>query len=61
MVLQTEFAQIRNKTLYIDDVDAMDLVKQYGTPLYVMSGGHMRYQMNMKMYCLYLHPNHLVV
>ena len=46
MVLQTEFAQIRNKTLYIDDVDAMDLVKQYGTPLYVMSEGHMRYQMN---------------
>ena len=37
MVLQTEFAQIRNKTLYIDDVDAIDLVKQYGTPLYVMS------------------------
>lgn len=46
MVLQTEFAQIKNNTLYIDDVDAMELVKQYGTPLYVMSEGHIRHQMN---------------
>ncbi|MEG0366939.1 MAG: diaminopimelate decarboxylase, partial [Coprobacillus sp.] len=46
MVLQTEFAQIRNNTLYIDDIDAMELVKQYGTPLYVMSEGHIRHQMS---------------
>lgn len=46
MVLQTEFAQIRNNTLYIDDMNAMDLVKKYGTPLYVMSEGHIRHQMN---------------
>lgn len=44
MVLQTEFAQIRNNTLYIDEVNAMDLVKTYGTPLYVMSEGHIRHQ-----------------
>lgn len=46
MVLQTSFAKIRDNTLYIDDVNAMDLVKKYGTPLYVMSEGHIRYQMN---------------
>lgn len=44
MVLQTQFAQIKNNSLYIDDVNAMDLVKQYGTPLYVMSEGHIRHQ-----------------
>ena len=44
MVLQTKFAQIRDNTLYIDDVNAMDLVKQDGTPLYVMSEGHIRQQ-----------------
>ena len=31
MVLQTEFAQIKGNDLYIDDVKATDLVKQYGT------------------------------
>lgn len=46
MVLQTEFAQVRDNSLYIDDVNALDLVKQYGTPLYVMSEGHIRKQFN---------------
>ncbi len=46
MVLQTKFAQVRDNTLYIDDVNAMDLVKQYGTPLYVMSEGHIRQQLS---------------
>ena len=46
MVLQTEFAQIKGNDLYIDDVKATDLVKQYGTPLYVMSEGHIRKQFN---------------
>jgi len=46
MVLQTKFAQVRDNSLYIDDVNAMDLVKKYGTPLYVMSEGHIRHQMN---------------
>lgn len=46
MVLQTQFAQIRDRSLFIDDVNAMDLVKKYGTPLYVMSEGHIRHQMN---------------
>ena len=45
MVLQTQFAQIKNNSLYIDDVNAMDLVKEYGTPLYVMSEGHIRHQL----------------
>lgn len=44
MVLQTEFAKIKDNTLYIDDVNALDLVKKYGTPLYVMSEGHIRKQ-----------------
>lgn len=44
MVLKTQFAQIRDRSLYIDDVNAMDLVKKYGTPLYVMSEGHIRHQ-----------------
>ena len=46
MVLQTEFAQIKGNDLYIDDVKATDLVKQYGSPLYVMSEGHIRKQFN---------------
>lgn len=46
MVLQTKYAEVKDNTLYIDDVNAMDLVKQYGTPLYVMSEGHIRHQMN---------------
>ena len=44
MVLQTEFAQIKNNNLYIDDVKATELAKKYGTPLYVMSEGHIRHQ-----------------
>lgn len=46
MVLQTSFAQIRGNDLYIDNVKASDLAKKYGTPLYVMSEGHIRHQMN---------------
>lgn len=46
MVLQTKFAKVKNNSLYIDDVNALDLVEKYGTPLYVMSEGHIRYQMN---------------
>lgn len=42
MIIQTKYAQIKNNELYIDDVRASDLVKQYGTPLYVMSEGHLR-------------------
>jgi diaminopimelate decarboxylase len=47
MVLQSKFIEIKNNSLYIDDVNAMDLVKEYGTPLYVMSESHIRNQMNM--------------
>ena len=46
MVLQTKFAEIKNNNLYIDDVNACDLAKKYGTPLYVMSEGHIRNQFN---------------
>ena len=46
MVLQTQFADIRGNDLYIDGVKATDLAKKYGTPLYVMSEGHIRHQMN---------------
>ena len=46
MVLQTEFAIVKDNTLYIDDVNAMDLVNKYGTPLYVMSEGHIRARFN---------------
>ena len=42
MIIQTKYAQIKNNELYIDDVRVSDLVKQYGTPLYVMSEGHLR-------------------
>jgi diaminopimelate decarboxylase len=47
MVLQSKFIEIKNNSLYIDNVNAMDLVKEYGTPLYVMSESHIRNQMNM--------------
>ena len=46
MVLQTQFADIKGNDLYIDGIKASDLAKQYGTPLYVMSEGHIRHQMN---------------
>ncbi|MFQ6792376.1 MAG: diaminopimelate decarboxylase [Thomasclavelia sp.] len=46
MVLQTKFANIKENNLYIDDVNACDLAKKYGTPLYVMSEGHIRNQFN---------------
>lgn len=46
MVLQSKFIDIRDGSLYIDDVDAMELAKNYGTPLYVMSESHIRHQMN---------------
>ena len=46
MVLQTKFATIKGNDLYIDGVKATDLASQYGTPLYVMSEGHIRQQMN---------------
>lgn len=49
MVLQTEFAQIKNNNLYIDDVKATDLAEKYGTPLYVMSEGHIRHQFNLSL------------
>lgn len=45
MVLQTRFATIKGNDLYIDDIKATDLAKQYGTPLYVMSESHIRQQM----------------
>ncbi len=46
MVLQAKFAQIKNNNLYIDEIKATDLVEKYGTPLYVMSEGHIRQQFN---------------
>lgn len=44
MVLQSKFMDIKDNTLFIDQVSALDLVKQYGTPLYVMSESHIRNQ-----------------
>ena len=65
MVLQTEFAQIKNNNLYIDDVKATELAKKYGSTLYVMSEGHIRHQFNklksMKIHYHYLHQNHFLV
>lgn len=46
-VIQTKYATIEENTLYIDGVSSLDLVKKYGTPLYVMSEGHIREQMNL--------------
>lgn len=45
-IIQTKYATIEDNTLYIDGVSSLDLVKKYGTPLYVMSEGHIREQMN---------------
>lgn len=44
MVLQTQFATIKGNDLYIDGVKATDLIKKYGSPLYVMSKGHIDHQ-----------------
>lgn len=46
MVLQSEFINIKDNSLFIDGVNALDLAKQYGTPLYVMSESHIRKQLN---------------
>ena len=46
MVLQSKFMEIKDNTLYIDQVNALDLAKQYGTPLYVMSESHIRNQLS---------------
>ena len=46
MFFQTQYATVKNHVLYIDGVSSLDLVKKYGTPLYVMSEGHIRHQMN---------------
>lgn len=46
-IIQTKYATIHDNTLYIDGVSSLDLVKKYGTPLYVMSEGHIREQMNL--------------
>ena len=46
MIIQTPFATVKNNELYIDDVRATALAEKYGTPLYVMSEGHIRHQMN---------------
>ncbi len=42
MVLQSEFIELKDNTMYIDGVDCKTLVEQYGTPLYVMSKGHLQ-------------------
>jgi len=46
MFLQTEFAEVINNTLYIDGVSAIDLIREYGSPLYVMSESHIRSRFN---------------
>lgn len=46
MFFQTKYATVKDHILYIDNVSSMDLVKKYGTPLYVMSEGHIREQFN---------------
>ncbi len=46
MIIQTPFATVKNNELYIDGVRATALAEKYGTPLYVMSEGHIRHQMN---------------
>lgn len=46
MFFQTEFATVKDNTLYIDGVSALELAKEYGTPLYVMSKGHIRKQLS---------------
>lgn len=45
MVLQTQFATIKDNNLYIDDIKAIDLINKYGSPLYVMSKGHIVHQL----------------
>ncbi len=47
MFVQTKYATIGHHILYIDDVSSLDLVKKYGTPLYVMSEGHIRDQLEL--------------
>ena len=46
-IRQTKYATVEDNTLYIDGVSSLDLVKKYGSPLYVMSEGHIREQMGL--------------
>lgn len=48
MFIQTKQAGVNDKhELTLDGVSLVDLKKKYGTPLYVMSEGHIRQQMNL--------------
>ena len=45
MFIQTPFATVNDRhELCVDGVSVMDLSKKYGTPLYIMSEGHIRSQ-----------------
>ena len=47
MFMQTAFATVNeNHELCVDGVSTRYLKKKYGTPLYIMSEGHIRGQMN---------------
>jgi len=46
MFIQTDKASVNNRhELTVDGVSVIDLKKKYGTPLYIMSEGHIRQQM----------------
>lgn len=48
MFIQTDKAAVNERhELTIDGVSVVDLKKKYGTPLYIMSEGHIRHQMNL--------------
>lgn len=59
MIIQTKFATIEGNDLYIDGNKATDLIQQYGSPLYVMSQGHLEERFNHLQNMMDKYPNTL--
>ncbi len=59
MVLQRDFIEVRGNDLYIDDVSSLELVKKYGSPLFVMSKGHICSRFDKLQNMMKKHPNTL--
>lgn len=43
---ETEFINYKNNQLYVDDINVIDLVKEFDTPLYIYSKNHFTNQYN---------------
>ncbi|WP_249029262.1 diaminopimelate decarboxylase [Tannockella kyphosi] len=59
MVLQRDFIEVKGDDLFIDEVSSINLVKEYGTPLFVMSKGHICSRLDKLQEMMTKYPNTL--